>query len=385
MARALGVAVALVLLAAPAALAANEPSGKLVAGSEETALRLHDLPPGYRLGDDGGCGPSIPGGEEGEPAGTIQRRLLKWTVRYWPEGCSYQFEQVFEVPGLGPAPPLVEAETLNTPSENAAAEGFELIGALIKHHERDVSTVTLAPSGVRALLVRSRNFLVGGKAHQPGSVLIWRSGQVIAYLEVAGMSPRRNTTAALRFARVQQGRIEHPSPYTEEERDDTELFLDNPALEFPVYWVGNPAEGAGVPPGELESAFAGQPGLPGVKFELEYEEFGIAGWTRRSWKRFQPTVLGRLNLKRACVRKAEVELAGGRGIVYAGYGRRHLRSCPKGPPDDYWAIAHLGRMVVGVNLTMCTGCLGPGSGPDNSLAGMEALLRALVVRPKPVY
>lgn len=386
MARALGLAVALLLVAAPAASAITEPTGELVAGSEETALRLHDLPPGYRLGDDGGCGPSIPGGEEGEPKGRLQKRLLRWTVRYWPEGCTYQYEQIFEVPGLGPAPPLVEVETLNTPSEAAAVTGFRLINALVESYqpEADHGTVEISP-GVEARVLRSSNFNVAGKGNRPGTVLLWHSGKLISYLEVAGQSPRRNTRAALHFAQIQQGRIEHPSPYTEAERDDTEVFLDNPALKFPVYWVGNPAEGEKVPAGELEYAFAGTPGLPGIKFELEYEEFGIVGWTQRSWKRFQSTVLGRLNLKRACVHETEVELASGRGVVYAGYGRRHPRPCPLSPPDDYWAIAHLGRMVIGVNLTLCTGCLRPGSGPDNSLAGMEALLSALKARPKPVY
>lgn len=380
MARALGLAVAFALLIAPSA-------GELVAGSEETALRLHDLPPGYRLGDDGGCGPSIPGGEEGGPKGGLEKRLLKWTVRYWPEGCSYQYEQVFKVPGLGPAPPLVEVETLNTPSEEAATEGFNLINALVKRYEpeADHGVVTLSPSGSKARHLRSRNFLVDGKAHQPGTVLIWHFGNLISYLEVAGMNPRRNDRAALHFARIQQGRIEHPSPYAEAEQDDTEVWLDNPALKFPIYWIGRAFQPAQGPPVELEYAYAGVAGAPGVKFELEYDEFGISGWTRSSWKRFQPTVLGRLNLRRACVRETEVELEGGSAVVYAGYGRRRLRSCPKRPPDDYWAIAHLGRMVVGVNLTLCTGCLGPSSGPEASLAGMKEILSALQVRPKPDF
>jgi hypothetical protein len=85
------------------------------------------------------------------------------------------------------------------------------------------------------------------------------------------------------------------------------------------------------------------------------------------------------------VRTTPVDLDDGRAVIYAGYGRRHLKSCPKRPPDDYWAIAYVGRMVVGVNLTLCTGCLGASSGPEASLAGMQAILGALQVRPKPNF
>lgn len=384
---ALAVLAAAVLCAAPGAGAQNGPSGDLVAGSEETALRLHDLPPGYQLGDGGGCGPLGPGGEEGQPSGRLGRRLQKWVIRYWPEGCLYQYEQIFKVPGLGPAPPLVEVETLNTPSEKAASEGFNLIAALIQKYEpkTDRGTVELSPGGIEARHFRNRKFNVDGKGHQPGTVLIWRAGKLLSYLEVAGMSPRRNDRAALHFARIQQWRIEHPSPYTEAEQDDTEVWLDDPALKFPIYWVGRTYQPPGADPVELEYAYAGTPGPPGAKFELQYDEFGITGWTRRSWQRFKPTVLGRLNLNRSCVRKTPVDLNDGRAVIYAGYGRRHLKSCPKGPPNDYWAIAHLGRMVVGVNLTLCTGCLGPSSGPEASLAGMKAVLGALQVRPKPDF
>ncbi len=117
MARALWLAVALVLLSAPAANAYTEPSGKLVAGSEETALRLHDLAPGYQVGDDSGCGPLGPA-VEGDWPRRFEHRYLRWVLRNWPEGCIYQYEQIFAVPGLEPAPPLVEAGTLNNPQRS---------------------------------------------------------------------------------------------------------------------------------------------------------------------------------------------------------------------------------------------------------------------------
>lgn len=391
MARSLGLAAALVLLAAPAAGALTEPSGKLVAGGEETVLRLHDLPPGYRIGDDAGCGPLGP--VEGGPEGRFERRYLRWLVRYWPEGCFYQYEQIFEVPGLEPAPPLVEASTVNTPSEAAGASGFELFTALVNRSKegRRGKAVSIAPSGTPGFLFRSQNELVEGKIHQPATFLLWRHGKLISFVEAAGMNPRRNDSAALRFAQIQQERLEHPSPYTEAEQDDTEVVLDDPSLKFPIYWVGNPFQLDGGPPVELELAFAGYVGPAGQKFKLDYSileanGFQIGGWTRRSWKRFQRSGVGKANRTARCTRQTEVELERGRAVVYGAYDGKRLRPCPRRSPDRYYAIAQIGRMVIGVNLGFCLSCApGSGSGPYNTLPGMEGLVRALHVRPKPVY
>lgn len=390
MARALGIAMALVLLAASTAAALTKPSGELVAGSEETALRLHDLPPGYQLGDDGGCGPLSPGGEEGEPSGRIQKRYLRWLVRNWPEGCLYQYEQVFKVPGLGPAPPLVEVETVNTPSEAAAKTGFELIMDLVGRYEKkaDHGTATLSPSGVEARLLRSRNFLVQGRSHRPGTVLIWHHGTLISYLEVAGMDPRRNDRAALRFAGIQQGRMEHPTPYAEAERDDTEVRLDDPRLKAPVYWVGRTfSPGGGLPNATLEEAFAVEPGTggpAGQKWSLWYDGFTLDLWTPASWKRFAVSRLGRINLAARCTTKEPLSLAGGSATIFAGYqGRFH--KCPRHKPDRFYAIARLGGAVVGVDLGLCLKCKGGVNGPYGSKRGVVAVLRALVLRPKPDF
>ncbi len=390
MARVLGLAAALVLLVAPGAGALTEPTGDLVAGSEETALRLHDLPPGYRLGDDGSCGPSSPGGEEGEPSGKIERRYLRWILRYWPEGCLYQYEQLFKVPGLGPAPPLVEAETLNTPSDKAAAIGIGLTEDLVERYERkaDRGTVTLAASDIKARRLRSRNFAVDGKAHQPGTILYWRYGKVIGYIEVAGMDPRHNDRAALHLAQIQQGRMERPTPYTEAERDDTEVRLDDPALTFPVYWVGHTFEpGGGLPAATLEEAFAlegGRGGPAGEKVSLWYDGFNLDAWTETSWKRFAKSRLGRLNLAARCTTRETLPLAGGSAVIFAGYqGRFH--KCPQRKPDRFYGIARLGGMVVGVDLGSCFSCRGGTTGPYGTGRGVIAVLQALVPRPKPVY
>jgi hypothetical protein len=386
MARALGVAIALVLTLAPAARAYTEPSGKLVAGGEETVLRLHDLPPGYQISDDSGCGSLGP--VEGDWPRRFEAHYMGWLLKYWPEGCDYEYEQIFAVPGLEPVPPLVEGGTLNNPGEDAADSGFGLYITLVNHATEGQrrTTVSIPPSGVQAALFRSENELVEGQIHQPATILFWRFGKLFSFVEAAGLDPRRNDSAALHFAEIQQERLEHPSPYTEAEKDDTEVWLDDPSLQFPIYWMGRRFDpGDGYPATELEEAFSGWVGPPGQKTALRYQDFTLGTWTRRSWKSYQPTVLGKLNLHRRCTRKTAVPLAGGGAVVYAGYASRHLRSCPKRAPDDYWAIAHLGQMVVGVNMTHCTGCLEPGYGPYNSLAGMKTILGGLQLRPEPDF
>lgn len=351
----LAVLVALGLAVAPSANAFPEPSGELIPGAEETVLRLHDLPPGYEVGDESGCGALGPVVEADWFKGRFARRYMNWVFKYRPEGCGYQYERVFDVPGLGPAPPLVEALTLNTPSEAAASIGFGLVIRLFNHDKEGQyrKTVSIPPSGVQASLFRSKNELVEGRIHRHATILFWRSGKLISFVEAAGMSPRRNDRAALHFAQIQQERLEHPSLYTET---------------------------------ELEEAFAGWVGPPGDKAALWYGGFSLDTWTRRSWKRFQHSTVWSLNLKRNCVRETKVALEGGSAIVFAGYGRRRLRSCPRQSPDDYWAIAHLGRMVIGVDFLFCTLCRPEhGYGPYNSLAGMKAILSALTLRPKPIY
>jgi hypothetical protein len=381
------------MVAAAPVGAATEPSGRLVAGSEETVLRLHDLPPGYQVSGDVGCGALIPFGEEGDPEGRLETRFVRWVGENRPEGCFYEYERVFEVPGLGPAPPLVEAEPLNTPSEEAAVEGLELYNELLDRgrYGKGREMVTISPTGVEARLVRSREVLVDGREHQLGSFLVWRHGKLIALLTAAGLDPRRNDEAAIHFARIQQQRLEAPSPYTEAERDDSEVELDDPRLKFPVYWVGNPFEFGGAPPASLESAFAVSEG-PALKFNLAYSPvkhngFELRGWTRRSWKRFLRSGLAwGVDRPRPCTRTTEVKLERGTAVIYGVYRGTRRRSCPRRDPDRHYAIARIGRMVIGVNLGFCRPCApGAAPGPYGSLRGLKAIVRALHLRPKPVY
>jgi hypothetical protein len=390
MGKALALTLALVVLAAPPATGLAGPSGKLIAGSEETVLRLHDLPPGYRVGLIGGCGPIEAAGARGE-AGDAQYRFLDWAFKRLPEACSHLYKRVFEIPSMGLAAPRVETEVINTPSEEAAAEGFELIGSLFDSDAEKVTeeTETLSPSGVQIRIFRFRSFRVDGRVKQPGSILIWRHGKMISYLKVAGLSPRGNDRVGLQLAAIQQWRLEHPSPYTDAEQDDSEVWLDDPAVNAPVYWVGNPFQPARQPAVGLEFSYTGSALPPGSKYELDYFAegggFRVEGWTKRSWRRFQRSDLWKLNRADRCTRIDDLRLQHGQAVIFGSYHRIGDGPCPSRSPDRYYAIARIGRMVIGVNLRNCSICPEEGSGLYDTPRGMKTILRSLVLRPKPVY
>lgn len=234
MGKALGLAVGLVLLAVPAAGAASKPSGTLRTGAEETVLRLQDLPPGYRVSGDSGCVAYDPIGFRGF------RAYGKWVIEDWPEGCEFEYERLFRVPGVAPAPPRVKGETVNTPSDKSAAKGFRILFRLVLRLTKweNRGTVSLGPAGPTANLFHTNGDDAG---NNPGSLLIWRQGKLLAALEASGLTTADDDSAALHYAQIQQRRLESPSPYTEAERDDTEVELDDPGLKLPVYWLGAPS------------------------------------------------------------------------------------------------------------------------------------------------
>jgi hypothetical protein len=285
---------------------------------------------------------------------------------------------------------VVLARTISTPSEAAAARGLELdmqetfpVGGV-----EEAGTVVI-PGGPTARLFRIQDVVVGDGTRL-GSLVLWRHGNLIAGVEAGGGLPQANDRHALRFAQIQQQRLEAPSPYLASEMDDAEVPLDDPALKLPVYWAGNPFQpDGGLPASKLEGTdFYTRPeqAPPGQKLRIDYDEFGLSVWTRRSWKRFQSSIPGLINLKDRCARKTEVGLERGKAVLYAGYRRFSGPPCPSGPRDSFWAVAYIDGTVIGVDLTICTECFERGgTGPYDSLRGIKAILRGLVLRPKPVY
>lgn len=381
MRKALGLAIALVLLAATAPGAASKPSGKLRTGAEEAVLRLHDLPPGYRISDGSSCAAR-------HPTGLRRFRTYdRWVIENRPEGCEFTYERLFRVPGDTPAPPRIRGETINTPSDKAAAQGFRIFVRLTTRFTKweSYGTVALGPAGPTATLFHEGGFDAG---NSPGSsFLTWRQGKLLAVLEANGLTTEDDDNAAFYYAQIQQRRLEFPSPYTGAERYDTEVVLDDPGLKLPVYWLGRVFEPENsTSTAELQTAIVVEKdGLPGSKLELRYDGFNLETWTRRSWRLFQDSILGRLN-RSPCARTYAFEWEQGHATISAGYRRRIFdEGCPNYPPTRYWAVAHVGGVVIGVNQTTCR-CLSPGFGPfSESLRGMKTVLRGLTLRPKPTY
>jgi hypothetical protein len=376
------VAALLVLaIAATAVSAFSGPTGKLVAGGEERVLRLHDLPPGYRIGDDSGCGPLGIEGASPEMASFVEAN--------WPEGCVFQYERLFRAIPQIASPPLVTGIALELADEDGAKAGTRVapdILAFLTGATEFTEVAKPAELGEEAWLFHTHDALVEGRAHRPGVAMFWRDGSHLAAVYLAGRPPASAERMVMRFAYVEQTRVEHPSPYLESERDDVEVPLDNPGLGLPVFWVGRDFKpGHGLPAAQLEYAYASKHGvgMVGQKVRLEYSRFSLGSYARAGWKRYLDSKIGRLVRTWRCTDSRAVDLPRGHAVIFSGYARE-FASCPRRPPTVHFADVHLGRLVLTINAPICTGCLGE-SGAYSSTRGLETIARGLKPRPRPVY
>jgi len=243
--------VALGLAAAPAR-ASN--------GPENLTLRLGDLPRGYLVGDDSGCGLYLAG--EGSPRALAEMR------RHRHRTCESQFEQLWVAPGAAAAPPLVESAAIRFATDAGAAAAFGLARPLAGYVfgvrggslERPPSNVSVGDS---AVLFWTDDALVRGRARRTGAVLAWRSGRVVALVLAAGQSASASQQAAHRLAQIQQARIQAPTPLRPRDNDDREVPLDNPELGIDVHWLGR--------------RFRPTDGLPALKLTDSFGPLGRAG------------------------------------------------------------------------------------------------------------
>lgn len=365
-----------ITLLAPSPAGASR-AGELILEAEETVLRLHDLPSGYEIGYDDGC-------EMFKPSDLEKLQALdRWVVKYQPAWCKFPYERRFRAPSTAPTPPDLTAETISVPSVKGAADGLAIFHRLLQRFGRWQSegAISIGAGGPVASL-----YHLNAKGRQ-SSLVLWQNNKLLSAIEVSGDVAESSDEVALYYAEIQQRRIESPSPYTEAERDDTEVELDDPNLKLPVYWLGHTFEpGNGLPSTELQTATVSEEqGLPGSKVELRYDGFNLETWTRRGWKLVQDSVFRKLNHPR-CTRTYAFKWERGHAIISAGYRRRTFDAgCPDFPPNRFWAAAHISGVVIGVNQTTCR-CLSPGFGPySESLQGMKAILRGLTLRPKPNY
>jgi hypothetical protein len=360
--------------------------------AERLVLRLPDLPHGYfPFGPEGSdfefiCEPLDP--SEPKPA------LAKFIRRYSPRGCMGMYLRFYRVPDLVSHAEMVGTAALDAGSVQAAEAGFAVAPEIFDELTEDENAEEVTPTttvgdatrlfhwpNASSFLNRSRHF---------DSFLAWRSGDVLGAVLATAGSLDTSDRIAEELARRQQAHIEAPTPYTRAERNASEVGLDDPALKLPVYWFGRSFRPGrhGLPVARLEvggrARYFGS-GLTAAKVELQYsKELSLSSWTKRGWRRFLASTDGREIFAERCLTSTDVAVPSGRARIYTGHVAG-FRPCAAGSPRRFFAVVHRGGIVVGVRIHSCRDCRKPARGTYNSLAGMKAAVRALQLRPKPVY
>ncbi|HET7455798.1 MAG TPA: hypothetical protein VFJ76_09765 [Solirubrobacterales bacterium] len=367
----------------------------------EMVLQLSDLPPGFGngylgegRGDDGLLCEAF-----SEPSAQ-HGGMVEFVRRYRPKGCIAAYDRRYEIPGEQPAAPVIFSGVLALGSDAAAEEAWRLVPtmlgrALIGGPPRKVATSLQV--GARTQLFHTTRawfpYLLRGK--HKSSLLAWRSGNTIAAVVALGGSFATNDRVVAELAPRQQAHVLEPTPYTAAERSDAEVGLDDPAIDIPVYWLGPVFEpGDGLPANRLyESAFAGKPipeersgGYaegPYAPLEVLYERIRLATWTPQNWKVFSGSKTAKAITSWKCTKTRTVTIPSGSATIFGGYKKDYAR-CPRKAPQAFTAWVDLPGVKIAVN---------PPPAPDfietvnpyGSFEGMEAIVGALVERPKPVY
>jgi hypothetical protein len=363
----------LACLVAAAAVAPPAPAQDPAADPKNLLLRLGDVPPGYQVGDDSGCGMTL--SDEGAP-----RELARLQAEHPQENCGIQLERVWVTEDGPTGPPRVESYAFVFATAKGANAAFEvrhrLAAYMLGLRPRKLHEVApLRPVGEAAAAYETDDALgVTGIPGRPGVAFLWRSGRVLSV--VFGVGTVRQE-AAMVLAEVQQRRIEQPTTLRPSENDDREVPLGDPRLRGRVYWLGRRFDPSGrLPAIALSDVFGGA--RPGWLLNIEYRKgVTLSLWTPRAWRRFAGSQLGQRSLEQPCGHSRGMRVPRGRAVVVAGYERRRGR-CDGRPRDLFVAHVHLRDVVVAVNVPWCFLCFEAGrSGPYDSLAGIRAVVRGL--------
>lgn len=383
-------------------------------------LRLSDLPRGYA---------NLPQ-EEGEEEDEVfckslslppdtPPKMARFVKRFHPRGCAATYLRAYTVPGQPEGPLLVGTATLTMKSGKAANAAWgvvpELLGRLMNDHRpHQLDAVRRVGSATRLFHARSPLriypvLILGPAGRQAAgriSIAVWRSGNTVAAVMAGSDSFAASDRAALELARRQQFHIREPTRYKRSERFDGELWLDDPSLALPVYWLGrNFRPGRGLPSNRLFDAYAPsaeEPDeeLPGVVLQVRYRNIRLYTWTAETWPQYRNTRGGRAIVAWRCTKVRRIELPGGSAVIYAGYKKNHRR-CPKEPPRAFTARVQLGDFVIAVNAIHNDELAPDGNdfpfpaptfplfietaNPYGSFKGMEAIVRGLALRSPPAY
>jgi hypothetical protein len=357
-------------------------------------LRLHDLPLGYRLLNFGspeqslrlfGCTRLVPA----DP----RPRLASFLQQYRPRGCMAVYLRLFEIPGGGPAPFLVGSAAAELGTVKGAEVSLSVSRELIAHLTNDELPEEVQPPETIGDATRLFHWRENGLLSQDEtlSIVVWRWGSSVAVILTSDDRATAADSAALKLARRQQSHLEAPTPYTPAELDDTEVGLEDPALQVPVYWLGRTfVPGRGLARLRLAEAYSNAQGdFDDPRAALLYsdrlsfnhaEAVELELWTPRQWK--NQLANKRLPFELHCEKTRSLDLAGGRAVIYTGL-HPGLR-CRERGPKLYAAAIHLpGVVVTAETRSICDTCVGAADGLYNSFRGMATIARGLVPRLQP--
>jgi hypothetical protein len=340
-------------------------------------VRLHDLQPGFLVGQAVDCGGYYPI-EGAEPP------LEEFVNRYRPHGCEASYGRLYPVPGAKPDPATVSSIVIEAGGAKGADAGERIASELIRQLTGNIEPQEVPPTakiGSATKLFHTRH-ANGGR----GSIFFWRYRDLLGATLAGGGSFADDDAIAVRLARLQLARMRTPRPYPPSQRDDLLVPLDNPRLRLPVYWLGRTFDpGQDLPQAQLSDAWGPigpGGGPPGEKVELIYDEIGRLGaWTSAGWTSYLTSKLGRVVTSWHCTQTSTVELEDGYVVIYSGYVR-DFTVCPERPADVHIAAVHIGSMVVGINLPICFTCTEPSGGPYGSVVGLETIATGLRPRPQ---
>lgn len=370
--------------------------GGAVAGSAATpgadpaplTLRLTDLPQGWRVGDDTGCGPM--GIEGATPEVTALVREFR------PQVCVREFNKVW-----GSAKPFyVQSLAMTFAADGGAERALAATRGLLAFF----GLQGVSPSSTAVAIGDRSEVFVKPKGYPPGpqpspeTAAAWRSGDVYAFVVTSARTQAGATAAAVTYAREQQARIAAPTPVADADFDDFLVPLNNPKLDVPVWWLGPDFD----PPGRLPALHLPSYGVgvrtakwtgygPGQTVGLDYATPNgtrppggarIYIWKPADWKRWIAKPIGRTAWDSPCAKAKRFDVPAGNAVVWSGYWTTpKTRSCPKRSRDAFFAHVYGRNVVVTVNIPICgpaycTPPPGPRP-PYDSVAGLEAIVRGL--------
>jgi hypothetical protein len=392
----------LIVVALAAAIVVSETGGATAANGARSAsplgllLRLHDLPPGYlnyagpREGEDAEeplCGRLT--NPEDTPPG-----LASVVERFHPKGCLAVYARIYTVPDATPSAAMVATGALPLPNATAADAVWEVVPTMLGRLSGDVRphrVPTETKIGDETELLHTPvppfplNYF-GKKA----SYLVWRDGNVLATALAVSDSYATSDQVVAELAPRQQMHVHAPTPYTAAERYDGEVGLDDPAIPFPVYWLGREFRPGGkLPPNLLgQSYYRGKPRPeqtrgseegPGAPLGISYYNIQLDTWTPATWPVFTGSRTGRAITSWKCTQTRTVTLPAGSATIYGGY-KGDPQKCPRRAPEAFTAWVDFGSVKVVVNPPFAADFIEVVN-PYGTFAGMEAIVRALRVRP----